>query len=158
MDSHKPPAPPADAPLDALIVQICRRHHRRAHDLLETLGLYRGQPRLLHVLWDREGCTHSELAERIHVRPATITKMLSRMEEAGFVERRKDPEDHRISRVYLTAAGRDIQERVHQVWQQLEREALAGFTPDERTLLQGFLTRIRDNFDGANKHSKRRRL
>ena len=152
------PGASVEAPLDALIAQVCRRHHRRAHALLESLGLYHGQPRLLHVLWDQEGCTHSELAERIHVRPATITKMLSRMEEAGFVERRKDPEDHRVSRVYLTAAGRDIQERVHQVWQQLEREALAGFTANERTMLHGFLTRIRDNFDGVNEHSKRRKL
>ena len=158
MDNHKPLAVPEDSPLDALIAQVCRRHHRRAHDLLESLGLYRGQPRLLHVLWDQEGCTHSELAERIHVRPATITKMLSRMEETGFVERRKDAEDHRVSRVYLAAAGRDIQERVHQVWQQLETEALVGFSANERAVLHGFLTRIRDNFERANKHRKRSKM
>ena len=150
-----PTGPPADAPVEALIGQVCRRHHRRAHELLESLGLYQGQPRLLHVLWDREGCTHSELAQQINVRPATITKMLSRMQEAGFVERRKDPDDHRVSRVYLTAAGRGIQEQVHQVWRQLESEAVAGFSADERALLHGLLTRIRDNLDRTEKHCNR---
>jgi DNA-binding MarR family transcriptional regulator len=148
---------PADASLDALIAQVCRRHYRRAHDLLETIGLYRGQPPLLHTLWKEDGRTHSELAERLHVRGATITKMITRMQEAGLVERRKDAQDRRVSRVYLTAAGRDIQERMHRVWQQLEREALDGFAVDERELLQGFLTRIRDNLDRVNEHSKRRK-
>jgi DNA-binding MarR family transcriptional regulator len=136
----------ADASIDLLIVQVCRMHHRRAHDLFEELGLYRGQPRLLHVLWEHEGRTHSELAERLHVQPATITKMLQRMQEAGFVQRRRDSEDQRVSRVYLTAAGREIQERVRQVWWQLEEEALADFAPEERALLYRFLVQIRDNF------------
>jgi DNA-binding MarR family transcriptional regulator len=161
MDRQPPAAPddaqsaPADAPLDDLIAQVCRRHHRRAHDLLDALGLYRGQPRLLHVLWDQEGCTHSELADRLHVRPATVTKMLNRMQEAGFVERCKDAEDHRVSRVYLTAAGRNIQERVHQVWQQLEREALVGFSLEERATLYGLLARVRDNYERTDPCAKR---
>ena len=144
--------------VDALIAQVCRRHYRRAHDLLEKIGLYRGQPPLLHVLWMDDGRTHSELAERIHVRRATITKMITRMEEAGFVERREDAQDRRVSRVYLTAAGRAIQEQVRKVWQQLEREGLAGFTAEERATLHGLLTRIRDNFDWTDKHNKRSKM
>jgi DNA-binding MarR family transcriptional regulator len=137
--------------VDALIAQVCRRHYRRAHDLLEEIGLYRGQPPLLRALWADDGRTHSELADRLHVRRATITKMITRMEEAGFVTRRKDLEDRRVSRVYLTAAGRDIQERVQEVWRQLEGEVLAGFTPHECDLLHGFLTRIRDNLEMPEK-------
>jgi DNA-binding MarR family transcriptional regulator len=137
---------PVDTSIDALIAQVCRMHYRRAHDLFEELGLYRGQPPLLHELWKCEGRTHGELAERLHVQPATITKMLQRMQEAGFVQRRRDTEDQRVSRVYLTATGREIQERVQQVWRQLEDEALAGFTLEERDLLRRFLVQIRDNF------------
>jgi DNA-binding MarR family transcriptional regulator len=139
--------------VDLLIAQVCRRHYRRAHDLLEEIGLYRGQPPVLRALWADDGRTHSELADRLHVRRATITKMITRMEEAGFVERRKDVEDRRVSRVYLTAAGRAIQERVQEVWRRLEGEVLAGFTPRECDLLRGFLTRIRDNLEAIEKHS-----
>ena len=144
------PAPPS-ASVDLLIGEVCKLHYRRVHTLLDDLGLYRGQPRLLHALWEREGRTHSELAEHLNVQPATITKMLQRMQEAGFVLRHQDPEDQRVSRVYLTAAGRDIQERVRQVWQQLEEEALDGFTLEEGVLLRRFLIQVRDNLQRASR-------
>ena len=44
--------------------RICKLHHTRAHALLEELGLYRGQPPMLRALWEQEGLTHGELAER----------------------------------------------------------------------------------------------
>ena len=130
---------------DFLLAQVGRLQHRRAHDLLEELGLYHGQPRLLLVLWHEEGPTQSELADRLHVRPATMTKMLQRLEEAGFVERRRDSRDHRVVRVYLTDTGHAIQEQVHQVWGQMEQEVLEGFSPEEKRHLHDYLLRIRDN-------------
>jgi DNA-binding MarR family transcriptional regulator len=120
-------------------------HHKRAHVLLESLGLYQGQPRLLFALWHKEGLSQSELADQLHVRPATMTKMLQRMAETGFVERRRDQEDQRVWRVYLTEAGREIRQEVRRVWAQLEREALLGFSEEERVVLRRFLTQIRDN-------------
>lgn len=136
----------AEISVDFLIAQVGRMHHKRAHALLEDLGLYHGQPRLLLVLWHEEGMTQSELADRLRVRPSTITKMLQRLTEAGFVERRRDSQDQRVLRVYLTEAGYEIQERMRHVWEQMEQEALEGFSPQECVLLRRFLVRIRDNF------------
>jgi DNA-binding MarR family transcriptional regulator len=136
---------PEPESIDYLLAQICRLHHIRAHALLEEIGLYRGQPPMLRVLWEKEGRTHSELAARMHVQPATITKMIQRMERAGFVGRRQDSEDQRVSRVYLTEAGRAIQADVQQVWRTLEEEAFVGFSPEERVLLHRFFLQIRDN-------------
>ena len=131
--------------LDSLFAQICRLKHARIHTLLEALGLYRGQPSLLQALWEHEGLMHTELARRLQVQPATITKMLQRMEKAGFVERRPDPDDQRVSRVYLTEVGRAVRSDVQQVWRQLEEEAFAGFTLEERVLLRRFFLHIREN-------------
>jgi DNA-binding MarR family transcriptional regulator len=131
--------------LDHLLAQVCRLHYSRARELLHALGLYRGQPPVLHALWEREGLTHSDLAARMHVSPATITKMIQRMEKAGFVERRDDPEDQRVSRVYLTDAGRAIQAEVHRVFRELDGETCAGLTPEERDWLRQVLLRIREN-------------
>jgi len=131
--------------IDFLLAQVCRLHHARAHTLLEELGLYRGQPPMLHALWEQEGLTHGELAERLHVQPATVTKMIQRMEKAGFLERRSDLEDQRVSRVYLTDAGRAIQAEVRQVWRTLEGETFAGFTLEERVLLRRFFLQVREN-------------
>lgn len=136
---------PEPESLDFLLAQICRLHHARAHTLLEALGLYRGQPPMLHALWEKEGLTHGELAARLHIQPSTVTKMIQRMERAGFVECRPDPDDQRVSRVYLTAAGRAIQAEVKQVWRTMEDETFAAFTPEERMLLRRFLLHMREN-------------
>jgi DNA-binding MarR family transcriptional regulator len=136
---------PAPESLDSLFAQICKLKHARIHTLLEGLGLYRGQPSVLQALWEQEGLMHTELARRLRVQPATITKMLKRMEKAGFVERRPDPEDHRVSRVYLTEAGQAVRAGVQQVWRQLEEEAFAGLSPEERATLRRFFLHIREN-------------
>jgi DNA-binding MarR family transcriptional regulator len=81
----------------------------------------------------------------LHVQPATITKMIKRMERAGFVERSHDTEDQRVSRVYLTDAGRNIRDAVEGVLRELEEQTFAGFSSEECALLNQFLFRIRHN-------------
>ncbi len=143
---------PLDEPntLDFLLAQICHHHHFRANTLLEAIGLYRGQPPVLFVLWEQEGLTHTELAEHLHNSPATITKMVQRMEKAGFVQRRPDASDQRISRVYLTDAGKAIRQQVQAVFDTMEAETFAGFTNEERAALRRFLQQIRQNLIKVN--------
>ncbi len=135
--------------LDSLLSQVCHLHHFRVFELLEAMGLYRGQPRVLHALWEQEGLTHRDLAERVQNTPATVTKMIQRMEKAGFIQCRPDPADQRVSRVYLTDAGRAIQAKVQAVWQQMEAESFAGLTQKERALLRRCLLQIRQNLQRA---------
>lgn len=130
-----------------LLAQICRAHHARARALLDDIGLYRGQQFVLCALWAEEGLTHSELADRLHVHPATVTNALKRMERAGFLERRSDPDDQRVSRVYLTEAGREIRGDVEQTWTKLEGQTFAGFSQEEREKLEGFLERVYANLE-----------
>jgi MarR family transcriptional regulator, organic hydroperoxide resistance regulator len=139
-----------EIPLSHLVPQVCRMHHTRSQALFGSIGLHRGQPFLLSVLWKEEGLAHSELAARMHVTPATITKMLQRMEDSGFVHRQPDPDDQRVSRVYLTEHGRVVRQRVADMWQTLENETFAGFTSEERDALAGLLSRVRSNLMRAN--------
>lgn len=131
--------------MDFLLVQICRLHYSRAHELLESVGLYRGQPPMLHALWEQEGLSHTELAERLQITPATTTKMIQRLEKAGFVLRKPDPEDQRLSRVYLTDVGRAVQADVQAIWAQTEAETFAGIASDDLEVLRRFLVQIRGN-------------
>jgi MarR family transcriptional regulator, organic hydroperoxide resistance regulator len=132
-----------------LIAELCRAHYARASELFLRLGLHRGQPGVLRLLWETDGRTPSELAEALHVQPATVTNMLNRMTEAGFVTRRPDPDDRRASRVYLADAGRAVQDEVLAAMRKLDAEALAGFSDDERAALREFLLRLRDNLRAA---------
>ena len=131
--------------LDHLLSQVCRLHYKRGRSRLRALGLHRGQPPLLIILSEEEGRTHSELAARLHVTPPTVSKMLQRMEKAGFVERKADPDDHRISRVYLTPLGRKTHENLQRVLEEFDQETFVGLNSEERSLLQKCLFRIREN-------------
>jgi MarR family transcriptional regulator, organic hydroperoxide resistance regulator len=142
--------------IDWLIARVCRLHHGRAHALLAELGLHRGQPSMLRALWKEDGLTHRELSERLRVQPSTITKMAQRMERAGFIERRPDPDDQRVSRVYLTEVGRDVQAKVEETWGTLEQETLVGFSTEEQEQLRGFLGRIRENLAAVYGDEQRR--
>ena len=131
--------------IDYVLANICHLHRTRAHQLLESLSLYQGQPPLLRELWDREGLTQKDLAARMKITPATVTKMLQRMEKAGFVQRKPDADDQRVSRVFLTDAGRDVQKRVEKVFRTLESETFANFNVEERVLLRRLLMQVRVN-------------
>jgi DNA-binding MarR family transcriptional regulator len=135
--------------LDFLLAQICHLHYIRAHQMFEAIRLYRGQPPVLRILWEGEGLTQTELAERLQITPATITKMLQRMEKVGFIQRKPDAKDQRISRVYLTEDGRAIQTQVEAVWKTMEAETFSGLTSEERVLLRRFLLKMRDNLQQA---------
>ncbi|MBN2390875.1 MAG: MarR family transcriptional regulator [Anaerolineae bacterium] len=128
-----------------LLGQICRLEHARSHELLEELGLYRGQHRILCALWEQDGLTHTELSEYSHVRPATISTTIQRMEAVGLVARKHDAEDQRVSRVYLTKTGRALQQDVEQVWHKIEGEVFVDVTPEERMLLRRIFIQMREN-------------
>jgi len=128
-----------------LLMQTCKLLRVRMHALLGEIRLYCGQPFVLRVLWGEEGVTHSELAEKLRVQPATITNTLKRMEKAGFVERRHDAQDQRVSRVYLTDAGRNVRSAVGEVWGELEERAFSGFSSDEVATFRRLLVHVRDN-------------
>src|SRR4030066_2364476 len=91
--------------IGALLVQIGKAHRNKAQELLSRIDLYPGQEFLLLNLWPQDGLTHSEVAENLCVQPATITRMLDRLVKAGFVQRRPDAGDLRVSRVYLAEKG-----------------------------------------------------
>ncbi|TFG72998.1 MAG: MarR family transcriptional regulator [Anaerolineales bacterium] len=139
--------------LGRTLAHICRLHHARADALLESLGLYRGQPPVLFALWHQDGLTHSELAHHLNVKPATITRMIQRMEKTGFVEKRPDADDQRVSRVFLTAAGYEIRHKVNQIFAQMESEIFGAFTPQEHATLSGFLHRISRNLELTKENS-----
>ena len=85
-----------------MLAHACKHHRQRADELLNEIGLHVGQEMLLCGLWEKEGVTQTELAEYVMIQPATVTNMLQRLERGGFVERRPDIEDQRVSRVYTT--------------------------------------------------------
>lgn len=130
-----------------LISRASDLKHRRMHQLLDELDLHQGHAFVLRALWSQDGVTQSELTERLNRCPSTITKTVQRMEKGGLVKRCPDESDERVSRVYLTDAGRDVRPAVEEAWSRLDRQIFAGFSPQELASLSGYLTRVCQNIE-----------
>ncbi len=121
----------AEAPVGALLAQVSRLLREVIRERFSAAGLHRGQGFVLRRLADQDGLPQHLLADDVHIKPATLTPMLQRLEEAGLVVRKPDPHDQRISLVYLTAAGRDKQEQVKAVLISLDEDLDALFSPSQ---------------------------
>lgn len=128
-----------------LFSHVFRLHIHRFHVLLEPFGLYPGQPPLLFVLDKEDGLKQKELAKRLHIQPATLTVMLRRMEGAGFIKRKQDAKDQRVSRVFLTGQGREVCKQMHGVFEELEEDYFGSMTVPERQQLRQLLNHVKDN-------------
>lgn len=128
-----------------LFSQVLRLHFYRLHMLLDKVGVYPGQPPMLFSLYKQNGQSQKELSAKLGVKPATITVMLKRMEKAQLVERMPDPEDQRVSRVYLTEAGREVTREVKEVMSVLDEECFRHFSEEEQMLLRRLFMQMRDN-------------
>jgi len=128
--------------------------HRRVHELLDELGLFQGQAFVLYALWDQDGLTQSELTERLHRSPSTVTKTVQRMEKAGLVKRCPDDSDERVSHVCLTDAGRTIRPAVEKVWSKLDQQIFEGFSPQELALFAEYLTRVCENIENRSQSDR----
>ena len=129
------------------LAKICRAHRSNVGGLLAEVGLHVGQEMVLIELWREDGLRGGELAERLGVEPPTVTKMLRRLERCGLVIRRRDPEDARSFRAYLTDEGRSLEEPVARCWARVEEKTLAGMSAGERRNLHRLLTKVRANLD-----------
>ena len=128
-----------------MLAQVCKLHRQRADNFLNEIGLHVGQEMFLTALWEQEGITQSELAEQLLLQPATVTNTLRRLERDGLVDRRTDPDDQRVSRVYVTGKGRALEAPVRGKWSQLESESFAGLSAEERMLLRRLLLQVYRN-------------
>lgn len=127
------------------LLQIHKAHRQLAEESLNKLGVHTGQEMILFQLWIEEGIPQSQLAACMEVEPPTATKMLQRMERAGLIERKPDPEDARVSRVYLTERSRALEQPVLDVWRQLEARTVSGLSLTEQTLLRRLLLQVSSN-------------
>jgi DNA-binding MarR family transcriptional regulator len=94
------------------------------------------------VVARQDGLTQSEIANQLAVQGATVTNMLQRLEEAGLVTRRRDPDDNRLVRVYLTEAGRQKERSINQQFGHLQELIFKGIGEEERVVLRRWLHQI----------------
>ncbi|MEV4111622.1 MarR family winged helix-turn-helix transcriptional regulator [Nonomuraea sp. NPDC049695] len=113
-----------------------------AEAAMQRHGLHLGQNHLLAVLWERDGSTPGEIAAAVNVTTPAVVKMAGRMAEAGLITRRRDDRDNRLVRLWLTDAGRALQEPIETERRLIEDKVTENLTETERRHLMTALAKI----------------
>ena len=105
-------------------------------------GVRIGQNIMLQVLSETDGLTPGEIAARIGNTVPTIVNTATRMEAAGLLTRRRDPDDARLVRLYLTDRAREVYPVIQAERRDIERRMTATLTDEEQRHLRSALHKI----------------
>ena len=82
----------------------------------------------------------------------TVSGILSRLEQKGFIELRTDPTDRRCKRIYILSKGQQCHALMHRTIRSNEERIVEGFTPEEQEQFASFLQRAITNMGGNPSH------
>ncbi len=134
--------------LGYLIADTGRLIRKAFDERARAIGITRSQWRLLANLLRRPGLKQTQLADLLEVEPISLSRMVDRLQDAGMVERRADPNDRRAWCLFLTEKAEPLILQLRSVSDGLHEQALAGFVEAEREVLDELLERIRANLNG----------
>lgn len=135
-------------PTEHLAWEIADTAHsvRRAFDRRALkLGVTRAQWRLMLRLAASPSLRQVEVAELLDIEPITLCRIVDRLEEAGLVERQRDPSDRRAWLLNLTERAEPLLEKLRAIATELSAEAFGGLESAQIDVLRSGLARIRDN-------------
>ena len=130
-----------------------KTHWTRSRQGFQELDLSDGQPKTLYILRRMNGCVQKDLAKACDIKPSSMTVMLEGLEKKGFVRREetKVSGGKRAFLVFLTEAGQEMADRVFELMETIEEEALEGISEDEKSQLFSLLRRVKENLNKAIK-------
>ena len=136
---------PETEPVGLLVTRTAKVVSRAFDQALTEAG---GSLPVWVVLVSLKGGTHTaqrELADAVGIEGPTLTHHLNRMEAAGLVTRRRDPDNRRAHHVALTEEGEAAFRRMVQAVAAFDARLRAGLASRELTALRGLLDRLRAN-------------
>jgi DNA-binding MarR family transcriptional regulator len=139
-------APDAERHVVSLWVRLLESHNLVVGEVRRRLSGVCTMPRfdLLANLEREDGQTLAALSRRMLVTAGNLTGLVDRAERDGVVERRADPRDRRLSRVYLTPRGRDLITGLLPKHAEHIGELLEGLDAADRRELRRLLGKLRD--------------
>ena len=103
--------------------------------------------RLLECVDENSNVSSRELCEMLDVRPSSLSEMLGRAENEGWITRAVDEEDRRIQRISLSAKGSEIVARMREAREADYRKKTACFTEEEKAQFCALSNRLSDHME-----------
>ena len=132
---------------DCIVFLLAKGNQKAQHNLkkrLKPYGLTTVQGLILGTLFEEDGLTAGEIGKRLVLDNATVSGVLDRLSEAGWIEKTTDASDRRVQRIFLTSTKNKDTDmafviQLYQAWQEANEETLKNLTEVERNLLKRLL-------------------
>lgn len=125
---------------------------------LEEMDLTAAQGRIMAFLAHQsQAPCPRDVEQKFQLSHPTVSGLLSRLEQKGFIELRTDPEDRRCKRIYILPRGAECHDLMHRIIENNEQRIVQGFSPEEQALFADFLQRAITNMGGGcqpNRHKE----
>ena len=112
-----------------------------------VVGIVPSHGDILSALMSRQQMTMKEIAEKIKRDKSTVTVLVNKLLQLGYLEKRRDSEDSRVVFVSLTQKGRALEPAFAKISAKLIQTVYDGFSDDEQQVLVQLLKRVRRNLN-----------
>jgi DNA-binding MarR family transcriptional regulator len=109
------------------------------------MGVSAGTWFSLVLLSKKDGISQGELSQKFEIDPSRVTRLAKRLEREGLILRKRDSEDHRIVRMFLTEKGRGLLEALSDRRERFDRRIAAMLDPEELKELRRMLGVLTEN-------------
>ncbi len=135
-------------PYEDCMVYLLAKAYQKAHGVLKhrlgAYGLTPVQQLVLGALCQEEGISAGDLGKKLLLDPATLSGILDRMSDRGWIIKQTDPDDKRALRVYLTDEARDLEPQLMEERDKANEEVLRNLSFEEKIILKRLLKVVRD--------------
>jgi len=128
-----------------LLKEVSSRYVSRFEQRAQQMALTLPTCKVLAYLERNEGISQSRLAELTNIEPMAMVRIIDRMEADGLLERRPDPDDRRVRRLYLTPTSKPALDEIWRIGDLTRAETFAGISQAERDVFLDVLARLEGN-------------
>ena len=135
-----------------LITKIHQITNRIFKQMLKEYGIKElnpGQGRILFALWQKDGVPIHELSKKTQLTKSSLTTMLDRLQNSGFLKREDDENDRRITIVKLSEKSKNLQKKYVDVSKKMTELFYGTLTEVEIDQFEAYLRRILNNLINA---------
>lgn len=134
-----------DASVFIVLHQLLHLSKYQAMKRMEILGLKPSQAGILFILNCEGELSQRSLADKIGIKPPSMTVALRKLEERGYIRKEQDEKDQRIVLIRLSEKGRECIESLKGIMSDMEEVLYQGITPEEMMLFRRLVLEMREN-------------
>jgi DNA-binding MarR family transcriptional regulator len=114
-------------------------------ELIASIDLTPPHSGILRAIAAEPGRSQQALSGQLGLLPSRVVAYVDELEDRGYIERRRNPDDRRLHALYLTASGKKVLNRIAELARQHERLMTAGLDAEQRNTLRELLSVVAEH-------------